>query len=664
MKPERLKTVAPALVLFLLNLWLVRGLLSIEYLDEMGSIEGAYLAIARWAQANWGDLTWFPLWYGGIPFIHTYSPLLHRVVAAVSTLAGTSIGHTYHAVTAVFYSLGAVTLYWMALRLCRSRAYSFAAALLYSLVSTSTLLIPGVDTDAGGLWGLRRLQAMVGYGEGPHITGMTLLPLAIALLDIAFEKRRAHWWCLAVLSLAAVALTNWLGAASLAIAALAWLLSREEGLRWRNWLTAAAVGLSAYLIASPLIPPSLVRGIARNERYLSGELSALGLRLAVLAGGLLLVGAALWLFHRLRVPPGVRFSALFLLGTASITLGFEWFRVTLVPQPSRYHLEMEMGLALLAAFLAQMRLKNAGRGTVVALTAVLLASSLYATVRCEKRARSRIRPIEIESTIEYREAMWFDRNMNGHRVFAPGSIGFFLNAFTDTPQFAGGFNTGAVNPVWSHVNYQILSGDGAGEREGEFAVLWLKAYGVAAVAVSGPKSGEFFKPFRNPRKFDGLLAELWRDGDDVVYRLPRRSTSLAHVIRPGALPPRWPVNGIDMETVRPYVAALEDPTLPLAQMKWMNRHQAAVTARMETDQVLSVQMSYHPGWRATVGGEPRRVYGDNLGQMVIEPHCQGPCAVDLYWDGGLEMLLARIASWGCLLGGIALMVLQYLHQRR
>ncbi|HSW50702.1 MAG TPA: hypothetical protein VLH09_11035, partial [Bryobacteraceae bacterium] len=70
------------------------------------------------------------------------------------------------------------------------------------------------------------------------------------------------------------------------------------------------------------------------------------------------------------------------------------------------------------------------------------------------------------------------------------------------------------------------------------------------------------------------------------------------------------------------------------------------------------------GWRATVGGEPRRVYGDNLGQLVVEPRCQGPCTVEINWGGGLEMLLARIASWGCLLAGIGWTLGQYLLRRR
>ena len=81
------------------------------------------------------------------------------------------------------------------------------------------------------------------------------------------------------------------------------------------------------------------------------------------------------------------------------------------------------------------------------------------------------------------------------------------------------------------------------------------------------------------------------------------------------------------------MAALEDPTLPLASLKWLNRHSAVITARMEKGQILSVQISYHPGWKATVGGEPRRVYRDNLGQLVIDPACRGACTVEIHYGG-------------------------------
>jgi len=646
--------------LLFLNLFLVRRLLTIEYLDQMGSIEGSFIAIARWARENWSDLSWYPLWYGGIPFANTYPPLLHRTVALVSALLGWTPAHAYHAVTALLYSLGPVTLYGLALRISGSRAYSFAAGLFYSLTSTSALLIPAVHRDAGGIWGTRRLQALVQYGEGPHIMALTLLPLAVLLLDVAYQRRRGAWWLAAALGLAAVSLTNWVGAAALTMAAVAWLLAREEGPWWRNWLTAAALAAPAYLIASPGIPPSAIRGVALNERYVSGAASSGFWKLAALAATLLVTAAAL---RALRLRVRIRFAVLFLLPTAVTTLAYEWFRVSLVPQSSRYHLEMEMAIALLAAFLAQALFKRADRSLTVAVACLLLVVSAYGVRRCSRILDPRIRPIDIERTIEYTEAKWFDRNMDGGRVFAPGSVGFFLNVFTDTPQFAGGFDQGAVNRLWTQAQYQILSGENAGEKEGEVAVLWLNAFGVDAVAVSGPESRETFKPFRNPRKFDGLLPELRREGDDVVYRVPRRSTSLAHVVRAGDLPSHVPESGLDMDPVRPYVAALEDPSLPAATFTWRNRHSATITAPLQPDHILSVQISYHHGWKASVGGEPRPVYRDNLGQLVVEPRCQGPCTVEILYDGGTEMLVCRVLSWSCLCLGLLWSGWGILHRR-
>ncbi len=60
-----------ALVLLLLNIWLVRELFNVEFLDQMGSIEATHIALGRWAHEHWRDLTWFPLWYSGIPYQNT-----------------------------------------------------------------------------------------------------------------------------------------------------------------------------------------------------------------------------------------------------------------------------------------------------------------------------------------------------------------------------------------------------------------------------------------------------------------------------------------------------------------------------------------------------------------------------------------------------------------
>src|ERR1700733_13184343 len=144
--------ILPAVVLFLLNAYVCRGLFAIEYLRHMGSIEGVYIGLSRWAMAHWGDLSWFPLWYGGVPYQNTYLPLLHSMVALTAWTRGISPAHASHWVTAVMYCLGPGTLYALALRLCGSRWAAFSAGAIYSVLSPSAWLIPVIAADLGGLF--------------------------------------------------------------------------------------------------------------------------------------------------------------------------------------------------------------------------------------------------------------------------------------------------------------------------------------------------------------------------------------------------------------------------------------------------------------------------------------------------------------------------------
>ena len=167
------------------------------YLD---SIEGAYIGLARWILEHPFDWSWFPLWYNGIPFQDTYPPLLHFLVALAAGLSGASPALSYHAVTALLYCLGPVTLFWFACRLSGERWTSFYAALFYSVVSPAALLVPEIAADMGSAFGARRLHALVRYGEGPHIAAMTLLPVALMALDRATHRwqRVSDTWMLAV----------------------------------------------------------------------------------------------------------------------------------------------------------------------------------------------------------------------------------------------------------------------------------------------------------------------------------------------------------------------------------------------------------------------------------------------------------------------------------
>jgi hypothetical protein len=636
-------------LLFAVNWFIAGKLASIEYLDAMHSIEGAYIAISRYAMQNWGDLGWFPLWNNGIPYQNSYPPLLHLVVAGFAWLLGWTPALSYHAVNAVFYCLAPVTLYWLGTRWSGSRVCGFGAGLLYSLISPSAFLISNVAADLGGPLQIRRLHTLVFYGDGPFVASLALVPAALALLDLALEQRRPLLYLAAAASMAAVVLTNWLGGSTLALAVVAYGLGR--GQPRRTWPAVAGIGTLAYALASPWIPPSTIATIRFNAPTVGVEYHATWRQAAY---GLAAAGA-IWgshfLFRKIRTAAHLRAGFYFVFLTGVITVAAEWGGVYLVPQPHRYHMAMDLAICLTAGFLwLPLGRLVAGRGRWVVVGAIFVVVSAQA-VHLRTYAQNLIRPIDIRATTEHATAQWFDRHMQGSRVMAPGSTSFYMNIFTDTPQLGGGFEPGVSNRENRVALYTLYSDQNAGDRAGEISVLWLKAFGVRAVAVGGPVSGEHYKPFQHPRKFEGLLTEIWRRGDDFIYFVPARSDSLAHVVGAADLVSTPPIHGLDVTGLQRYVAALENPELPLAPMNWTSRRSARIMAGgLRQDRRISVQVTYHPGWRATAGGVRRPVGRDGIGLMVIDPQCEGQCIVDLIYDGGLEMQLARAACLAALLG--------------
>ena len=268
------------------------------------------------------------------------------------SLTGVSPGLAYHFVTAMIYSLAPVALFWMAWRLCGSRACALAAAVAYSLVSPTCLLVKAARLDSGTFLGPRRLLTLVMWGEGPHLTSMCLLPLAIGMLHVALEKRKPWYWVAAAIAIASVPLTNWLGGVALAIAVAAYLFAGLPGNRktLSTFLGTGAAGAYAYAIAVPWLSPSTIAVIAPMPRVANNFQVNTRQRIFSAAVAIVFLAAA-WAMARWSVPRHTRFALLASVVTASSALGNFWFGWTLFPQPERYQLEMDMFLCLAAAFL-------------------------------------------------------------------------------------------------------------------------------------------------------------------------------------------------------------------------------------------------------------------------------------------------------------------------
>jgi hypothetical protein len=679
MRRDYAKTLGCAALLFLFNAYITPLLFRTAYANEMGSIDAAFIGLARYASQHWNDMGWFPLWYGGVPYADSYPPLLHWVCGLVVTLAGVSPGLAYHFVTAMIYCLGPVTLFWMAWRLSGKRECALVAGMGYSLISPTLLLAASARVDADGFWGPRRLITLVVFGEGPHQASMCLLPLAIGLLHVALEKRKPWYWVAAALSIAAVPMSNWLGGMALAICVVAYLFAGlpAGGKTVRTLLCVGALGVYAYAIAMPWLSPATIAVIRANAPRVADNFRADATQrtfaIAVAAAFLL----AAWAMARWNVPRYTRFAWLVSLVLGASTLGHIWFRLSLLPQPDRYALEMDMFLWVAVVFTVWplVRLipgsqwdKPAGLsiratlGLVVrrpALAIVLLLAAVsMPIVRHQRRsARWVARPIDIHTTIEYKTAKWLDAHMPGARVFAPGTIGFWLNAFSDAPQLTGGFDNGIRNPTVPAVIFHVYAGD-----KQEYMVGLLRAYGCDAMIGGGADSAEFYHPISHPEKLRGLT-ELWRDGGDAIYDIPRRSRSLAHVMRPEDLV-RHPLSSYGFTALDPYLAALESPAYPAARFQWRAPSAATVTADLQPGQILSVQITWDKGWNASVDGRRVSIVSDELGQMVVAPNCGGHCTVELRYDGGTEGCYARAINRLALAGGGCWILVAILWRKR
>jgi hypothetical protein len=752
-KPRgRWQTLGIAAGIFLLGAAITPKLFVTPYTAEMGSIEAAFIGLARYVSRHWNDLGWFPLWYGGIPYADSYPPLLHWVVAAVIALTGASPGLAYHFVTACAYCLGPAALFWMAWRLSRSRACAALAAIGYALFSPTLLFDYRSRLSAGGLFGPRRLITLIAWGEGPHVASLCLVPLAIGVLHVAFKKRKPWWWVAAAVAMSAPPLTNWLGAVALATALLAyWCAGLPESMKpLAAGARMAGVAVLAYAFVVPWLGPSTIAVIRSNAPRVAGDFVSDGRQRLFATAVAVAFALMAWAMRRVGVARHTRFAALVALVMSASALGAYWFKLALFPQPDRYHLEMDQFLWLTAVFAvwplvagrtmlhgggaassgeramgadatelragqvgphkldsaesdgrvldsttesesagganapklqaprplvggrplpdgrgsdcsgeteralelpvaAGRKLPWIGRGGAglgVAI-AVLVAIAFVPVVKQQRRmARWLARPVRISETIEFKTAKWLEANRPGARVFAPGTIGYWLNAFSDAPQLTGGFDNGIRNPSVPDAIFSVYAG-----TDPKLALGLMRAYGCDFIMGGDRSSAEFYHPLAHPEILHGLRP-VWREGGDTLYEVAGVRRSLAFAMRREDLVTQAPAQA-GFRAIDAYLTALDNPAYPEARLQWRGASAASIVAELKPEDVLSVQVAWDQGWHATANGRKTAVRDDKLGQMVLEPGCSGPCRVELWWDGGAEGAwsrgIARTAAAGSIL---------------
>jgi hypothetical protein len=242
--------------------------------------------------------------------------------------------------------------------------------------------------------------------------------------------------------------------------------------------------------------------------------------------------------------------------------------------------------------------------------------------------------------------------MRSERVAVVGTVSFWMNVFTDTPQVSGCCLQSINNVQNSTLNYVIPYGYSTDAESADYSMLWMKAHAVHAIALGGPQTREQYKAFHFPDRFQGRLSLLWQQGDDYIYRVPARASGLARVVRRGDLVVHPPANGIDVQELRRFVEALDNSGLPVVQTMWEGTNQATISGTLEPGHVISVAVNHDSGWQAHVNERVVPVRGDGLGLLVVEPGCSGRCEIVVRWSPGWEPVIAISLALTALVGGL------------
>lgn len=348
------RTLLMALGLVALNVAVVYPLFMGEYTQYMGSIEAVFIADARFIAQNFPHLSWNPLWYLGFPFRFFYPPIFHYSVGLIHKLVPMfSVARIYRLLTATLYALGPATLYLFVQYLLRKPVPAFIAAIIYSLAPSVAYVLTEVrDLASAFNFAPDRLIVLIRFGEGPHVSTLTVLPLTLIAFLYALRKPSYKSYVVASVLTAVVPLLNWPSTISLAITTFALVLSEAflggavEKIKRSILIILTAYGLAAFWLTISYVKVTL--GFASGEgsgllgnypRLFPAMIIVLPLAFVILS----------WLFE--RVPAYQRQVLIMLvvwIGWFSLIV-FSWylFGRTYAPQPNRFVPEIDMGVAIL-----------------------------------------------------------------------------------------------------------------------------------------------------------------------------------------------------------------------------------------------------------------------------------------------------------------------------
>ncbi len=636
-KTKRLSFAAALVAIFVLNLALYGPLFSPQARPYRGSIAAGYGGIARFISEHPNPWGWNPQQYGGQPTQFTYPPLIPYTASTLHWISGIDPFWAYRLTTAFFACLGPVTLalafYWLFGR----RRWAILLGLAYTLLSPAYGLFDRIDTDRGLYYLPWRLLVLMKYGEGPHIVGLSLLPLILAAVVWGARRKDFASLFLMAVALAVAPLVNWLCAFALTVSLLVLWLS-DVGLVRRSVIAGVlGYGLSCFWLTPEYVFTTLFNWPKDSYGY-QVEQS----HWPLYAGLLVLLAIAKLGMKRLEVAWNLQALTLLTIAFFWIVGGFYLAGRDTIPESRRYSLELEMFLmaTLTAWMLAALRSKEGVDRFCVALCLFAFTAAGAAQIgQSAKRRWSDWGLQDSEQLLEFKLAKWLEAQKPQGRVFVTGALRFRLNAWTRLHQVGGTFESGLRERIAVDRYYQVRTGEASKEgQEGQDALRQLATLGVEYVVIHDLESEEYYKDFKNPFKLKELAPVVFlATPHDWVHKLP--NTSHAHLIQPHEAPQdRY------KESLAPLAAAIADPQRPKLIWRERNPSHYEIVGAIRPNDLVFVSMNFDPGWRAAQDGSPIPVERDNMGLIQLRPQPKSASAITLEYQGTAQQKIFAALS--------------------
>jgi hypothetical protein len=629
--------------LYILTLIATAPFAMLGYSQQWHSIEGFWIALTRYIAQNWSNLDWCPLWYSGMPLQNVYQSGLPIVCAFFHTVTGMPPERAYHVATWLIFAVGPPGLGLLAWRVTKCEWRGWMTGLLWLLWSPSVWMFRYIRHDVESKFNGRRFQVIAEYGETPNGWGLSLTPWAWLALYEAWHRRTPLSFFVAALAVAAVIITSIPAALVMVVGVVCFILSQH----WRQWWPVGwrlgLAGLCGYALIMPWFWPITMQQSQINSQFIEGNFVAGApqhfARLAIV-GAMLLVA---WLTWKWQLIEFARWMAIFTVPFSVITIAGHT-SLWILPQPVRFHLAMEIGLVALGAlFLVHLAerfsISNRARWIVLAMVIPPLTFSHWKAISIVSKAP------DLANCVEFQAAKWLEANHPKSRVFATGSVSFYLATFSEVPATRGCCEPASLKPIDFMFPYVVATADGTGDQYGYISQLWLKAMGAEfVVAGQQPGSGDAYKIWPRGAELQLSMRKVWQapGSHDFVLQTGLKNVRWAHVVPAKSVPTRTPRNGIDLEPLVPYVAALDSEPAEIASMSWSQTNRARIQAQVKPGEVISVQTTYHPGWRATTSNIELAVGKDALGHILLDPG-PGKHEIDLIFDGGKPLQQAQLA---------------------